>query len=124
MVWGWEKLTEWHFQSMTSAHGNFLRWNTTREVFKTYNQEYIKKQCMWLCVCTCITCEEHDPRKYIANVEILLKSHHIQFVLKITSQCSKFSYLDKIPKSKIYQINLGYHCNSNEILAFVPNTNQ
>lgn len=79
-----------------------------------------------VCVCTCITCEEHDPRKYIANVEILLKSHHTQFVLKITSQYSTFSYQYKIPteKSKTYQINLGYHCNSNEILAFVPNTNQ
>ena len=54
-----------------------------------------------VCVCTCITCEEHDPRKYIANVEILLKSHHTQFVLKITSQYSKFSYLDKIPTENL-----------------------
>ena len=56
-------------------------------------------------MCTCITCEEHDPRKYIANVEILLKSHHTQFVLKITSQYSKFSYLDKIPTEINSNIN-------------------
>ena len=51
---------------------------------------------VYMCVCIYITCEVHDPRKYIANVEILLKSHHTQFVLKITSQYSMFSYLDKI----------------------------